>query len=172
MGHQRQQAEQQTCCDQQNGQELRELNSEKHHVRFPAPRVRRTPVDDRTKRSPANVRPQTARIASIGLSGAGHPLQPASGAKPKECSLSLGHTQYWHRMCNHDPLQAREIPCRESPMLGGWNHRLQRLQAFRLIGAPPKLLMMVKHAENGFTDKPKHEVAGLQHFEQSQREMA
>jgi hypothetical protein len=40
MGHQRQQAEQHTGCRQQDGQDLRELDSEENHGRFPAPRER------------------------------------------------------------------------------------------------------------------------------------
>ena len=84
MGHQRHQAEQHTGCQQQDGQKLREMNSEENHVRFPAPRVRRTEVGDRKKRSPSTVRPQTARVASIGLSEPGHPLQPGPGAERRE----------------------------------------------------------------------------------------
>jgi len=37
VGHQRQQAEQHTGRRQQNGQQLRELNSEESHVSFPRP---------------------------------------------------------------------------------------------------------------------------------------
>jgi hypothetical protein len=40
MGHQGQQAEQHTGCRQQDGQDLRELDSEENHGRFPAPRER------------------------------------------------------------------------------------------------------------------------------------
>jgi hypothetical protein len=88
VGHQRQQAEQHTGRRQQDGQQLRELNSEESHVSFPrlagAGRTGAGAVVYRKTIALTYVRPQTARIASKGLSGGGHPLRHPPGSRPKD----------------------------------------------------------------------------------------
>jgi hypothetical protein len=92
IGHgDRQQAEQHTGRRQQNGQEVRELNSEEDHVSFPSPAG---PFARRHARSVQTVDrdPRELRLnacPSVDIRSNHRP-----GSMPREMTLSIDHTQY------------------------------------------------------------------------------
>jgi hypothetical protein len=69
VGHNRQQAEQHTGRHQQQGHQVRELNSQKSHCSFPKHHA------EHAQRRTA------ARVASKSLSGNDHPLKAIAGAE-------------------------------------------------------------------------------------------